>query len=365
MYELERLLGEITGMDAATLQPAAGAHGEYTGLHMMYAFYQEKGQDRRKIIIPDTAHGTNPATATMCGFKTVPIPSNDRGILSPETVEAAMDDEVAGIMVTNPNTLGLFESNIQKIAAIVHRKGGLVYCDGANFNALMGIADMARSGIDLLHLNLHKTFSAPHGGGGPGSGPVCVRQLLEPFLPRPRIVKNGDRFTLCEDLPLSIGRVHSFFGNFSVMVKAYCYILSMGRNLERASEMAVLNANYLRCRLEPSLHLPFQGPCMHECVFSDAKQRDQGVSTLDMAKALIDEGFHPPTIYFPLVVEGAMMVEPTETECKEELDQFVEAVQRIAEMAQTAPDKLHSAPQRTKVTRLDEIGAARKPHLTG
>jgi glycine dehydrogenase subunit 2 len=276
-----------------------------------------------------------------------------------------MDEDTAGIMVTNPNTLGLFEENIREIARTVHEKGGLVYCDGANFNALMGIVDMAQIGVDVLHLNLHKTFAAPHGGGGPGSGPVCVTPELEPFLPLPRIVKTDSGYTLSEDFPQSIGRLHTFFGNVGVMIKAASYILSLGPDLKRVSQLAVLNANYIKERLKDSFHLPYDRPCMHECVFSDIWQEKYKVSTLDIAKRLIDFGFHPPTIYFPLVVPGAMMVEPTETESKEDLDRFVQGMRTIAKEAEENPQILHDAPSKTKVGRMDETLAARHPCLTG
>ncbi len=365
MYHLEEMLKEITGMDGVTLQPAAGAHGEYTGIRIMYAYHKKKGRPRKKILIPDTAHGTNPASSAICGYDTVKIASNEQGILSPEEVERLMDEDTAGIMVTNPNTLGLFEENIKKISDIVHGKGGLVYCDGANLNALMGVVDLKKSGIDILHLNLHKTFSAPHGGGGPGSGPVCVTEELVDFLPVPRVEREGERYVLSSDYPDSIGRVHSFYGNFLVMVKAYCYILTMGRELKRATELAVLNANYLKECLKGVLHLPYDRTCMHECVFTDKGLLKYKVSTLDLAKRLIDYGFHPPTIYFPLVVHGAIMIEPTETESKENLDRFIWAIRKIVEESQTDPEVVKNAPHNTKVKRLDEVLAARKPCLTG
>ena len=335
MFELERFLAEITGMDAVTLQPAAGAQGELTGMLIIHAYHKSQGRQPSKILIPDTAHGTNPASAALCGYRPVPVKSSDQGILPPEAVAEVMDEETAGIMVTNPNTLGLFEENIREIAEIVHAKGGLVYGDGANMNALMGIVHMGRIGVDVLHLNLHKTFSTPHGGGGPGSGPVCVRRHLEPFLPVPRIVEQEDAYRLSEDFPLSVGRLHAFYGNFGVMVRAYCYILSMGaEHLKEASRLAVLNANYVKEKLKGVFHLPYDRPCMHECVFSDKLQRSRKVMTLDMAKRLMDYGFHPPTIYFPLVVDGAIMIEPTETESKEDLDLFIEAMKAIAEEAE-------------------------------
>ncbi len=366
MFDLKSFLSEITGMAAVTLQPAAGAHGEFTGMLLIRAFHKSKGMKRTKIIIPDTAHGTNPASASLCGFRSIPLKSNKDGILSPKAVSEIMDEETAGIMVTNPNTLGLFEDNIREIADIVHKKGGLVYCDGANMNAVMGIVDMSEIGIDVLHLNLHKTFSTPHGGGGPGSGPVCVGKHLEPFLPIPRVVKTNGKYRLSEDFPDSIGKIHAFYGNVGVMIRAYSYILSMGPdNLKKASQLAVLNANYIKEKLKKIFHLAYDKPCMHECVFSDKFQKNNKITTLDMAKRLMDYGFHPPTIYFPMVVNGAMMIEPTETESKEDIDFFIEALAAIADEAQNNPDRVRNAPQKCKVRRLDETAAARRPCLSG
>jgi len=366
MFDLKGFLSEITGMDAVTLQPAAGAHGEFTGMLLIHAFHKSKGMKRTKIIIPDTAHGTNPASASLCGFRSIPLKSNEDGILSPKAVSEIMDEETAGIMVTNPNTLGLFEDNIREVADIVHKRGGLVYCDGANMNAVMGIVDMSEIGIDVLHLNLHKTFSTPHGGGGPGSGPVCVGKHLEPFLPIPRVVKTNGKYRLSEDFPDSIGKIHAFYGNVGVMIKAYSYILSMGpENLKKASQLAVLNANYIKEKLKKIFHLAYDRPCMHECVFSDKFQKNNKITTLDMAKRLMDYGFHPPTIYFPIVVNGAMMIEPTETESKEDIDFFIEALAAIADEAQNNPDRVRNAPQKCKVRRLDETAAARRPCLSG
>ncbi|NOR04892.1 MAG: aminotransferase class V-fold PLP-dependent enzyme [Deltaproteobacteria bacterium] len=366
MFELEQYLTEITGMDATTLQPAAGAHGELTGMLLIHAFHKSKGSQRSKIIVPDTAHGTNPASAALCGYRSVPVKSNEQGILSVEAIAEVMDEDTAGIMITNPNTLGLFEENSRKIAEIIHAKGGLVYCDGANMNAVMGIVHMGKIGVDVMHLNLHKTFSTPHGGGGPGSGPVCVKRELEPFLPVPRIVKEKERYVLSGDYPESIGKVQAFHGNVGVMIKAYSYIRSMGpKNLKKASRLAVLNANYIKESLKGTLHLPYDRPCMHECVFSDEHQKDAKVTTLDMAKRLMEYGFHPPTVYFPLVVHGAIMIEPTETESKEDIDQFIEAFKAIVSEVRQNPDLLHDAPRRCKVRRLDEVTAARKPCLAG
>jgi glycine dehydrogenase subunit 2 len=366
MFDLEHYLTEITGMDATTLQPAAGAHGELTGMLLIYTYLKSKGTPRSKILVPDTAHGTNPASASLCGYRSIPLKSNERGVLSPQAVDELMDEDTAGIMVTNPNTLGLFEENIKAVADIVHTKGGLVYCDGANMNAAMGIINMGDLGIDVLHLNLHKTFSTPHGGGGPGSGPVCVRKDLEPFLPVPRVIKKKAKYELSEDFPDSMGKVHAFYGNIGVMIRAYSYILSMGPDgLKKASQLAVLNAAYVKDNLKGTFQLPYDRPCMHECVFSDKFQEPYKVTTLDMVKRLMDYGFHPPTIYFPLVVPGAIMIEPTETESKEDIDLFIESMKAIAKEAQEQPEMLHAAPRKTKRRRLDETSAARKPRLSG
>ncbi|MBW1649476.1 MAG: aminomethyl-transferring glycine dehydrogenase subunit GcvPB [Deltaproteobacteria bacterium] len=365
MYRLADFLKEITGMDAVSLQPAAGAHGELAGMLICHAYFKSKNSIRKKIIIPDTAHGTNPASAALCGFKPVAVKSGQNGTLSAETVAAVMDEDTAGIMITNPNTLGLFEENIKDIAEIVHSKGGLVYCDGANMNAIMGIAAPGEIGIDVIQLNLHKTFSTPHGGGGPGSGPICVNKKLEPFLPVPRIIKQDNKYIISEDFPQSIGRLHTFFGNFGVMLKAYCYIMSMGdKYLEKASKLAVLNANYIKTSLKEVLELPYDRLCMHECVFSDKKLEQYKVTTLDLAKRLMEYGYHPPTIYFPLIVHGAIMIEPTETESKEEIDNFIEAIKSIVCEAKENPQLLLDAPKICKTRRLDETKAARKPILT-
>ncbi|MBF0257522.1 MAG: aminomethyl-transferring glycine dehydrogenase subunit GcvPB [Desulfamplus sp.] len=366
IYNLEQYLAEITGMEAVTLQPAAGAHGELAGMLAIHAYHAKMGHQRSKIIIPDTAHGTNPASATLCGYESINIHSGEDGILTPEAVAAVMDEETAGIMITNPNTLGLFEENIKEIADIVHAKGGLVYGDGANMNAIMGIVKPGDLGIDVIHLNLHKTFSTPHGGGGPGSGPIAVVKALEPFLPVPRVQKKDDRYTLVYDKPDSMGRMLTFHGHFGIMVRAYSYILTMGaKGLTDVSKLAVLNANYIKECLREDLHLPYDRPCMHECVFTDKFQADNGVSTLDMAKRIMDYGFHPPTVYFPLVVHGAIMIEPTETESKETIDQFIGAFKSIVQEAKENPEILKSAPHLAKLSRLDEVSAARKPVLRG
>ncbi len=364
MYELEAYLCEIAGMDAVTLQPSAGAHGELCGLLVMAEYFKDKGRPRTKIIIPDTAHGTNPASAHLAGFKVVPVKSEGRGVLSAEAIRAVMDKDTAALMLTNPNTLGLFERNIKEIAGIVHKKGGLVYCDGANLNALMGIMRPGDMGVDVIQLNLHKTFSTPHGGGGPGSGPVGVKKHLGKYLPRPRIKKKGKRYTLDHECPKSIGALKAFYGNFAVLVRAYTYIRRMGRDgLKKASTIAVLNANYIKERLKGTYHLPFDETCMHECVFSDKLQTPFGITTLDIAKRLIDYGFHPPTIYFPLVVPGAIMIEPTETESLETLDEFIDAMKAIAVEARENPSLLKDAPQNAPISRVDETRAAREPRL--
>ncbi|MFO8085075.1 MAG: aminomethyl-transferring glycine dehydrogenase subunit GcvPB [Desulfobacterales bacterium] len=364
MLELETYLVEITGMDAATLQPSAGAQGELTGMLLIHAYHKSRGRKPTKLIVPDTAHGTNPSSAALCGFKPVSVKSVAQGILSVEEVERVMDEDTAGIMVTNPNTLGLFEENLKKISEIVHRKDGQVYCDGANMNAVMGIVSMGCSGVDVIHLNLHKTFSTPHGGGGPGSGPVCVKKHLQPFLPVPRVLKKNGTYYFSENFPESIGKVHAFYGNFGIMVRAFSYILSMGaKNLKKASCLAVLNANYIKGKLKNDFDLPYDRPCMHECVFTDQKQRANKITTLDMAKRLMDYGFYPPTIYFPLVVNGAIMIEPTETESRENLDLFIAALKSIADEAQNDPEVVRQAPHLCKVRRLDEVLAARKPCL--
>jgi len=352
LYELEEMLAEISGMAHVTLQPAAGAQGELTGLMVIRACLRERGNPRRKIIVPDTAHGTNPASSTLCGYEVVQISSSNRGMVEAAKVAEVMDEEVAALMLTNPNTLGIFEKNIQEIAEVVHKKGGLVYLDGANLNALMGIAKPGDMGVDVLHINLHKTFSTPHGGGGPGAGPVGVKSFLRDFLPVPRILKKDGSFVLREDFAKSVGRVRSFFGNFGILVRAYAYIISLGSDgLEEASRMALLNANYLRKKLEGAYQLAYPEPCMHECVFTDRLQQRHGVATLDIAKRLLDYGFHPPTIYFPLVVSGALMIEPTETENREILDAFADAMNSIAREAKEHPDLVKGAPYTTPMGR--------------
>lgn len=364
MYELQNDLAAISGMDVVTLQPAAGAHGEFTGLLMIRAYHTQRGNPRSKIIIPDTAHGTNPASAALCNYKVVQIKSGKDGVITPEAVAEVMDEEVAALMLTNPNTLGLFEKNIAEIAKIVHDKGGLVYCDGANQNALLGNARVGDMGVDVLHFNLHKTFTTPHGGGGPGCGPVAVKKILEPYLPVPVIRREGDQFLLDENCPQSVGKVRAFFGNFGMMVRAYTYIREMGpEGLKGVSDMAVLNANYIKAKLKDHYHLAYEGTCMHESVFSDKKQQEFGVKTMDIAKRLMDYGFHPPTVYFPLVVPGALMIEPTETESLETIDLFCDAMIKIAEEAKANPDILHDAPHVTSHKKLDEVRAVKEQIL--
>ncbi|BCR04133.1 putative glycine dehydrogenase (decarboxylating) subunit 2 [Desulfuromonas versatilis] len=361
MFSLQQELAEVSGFPAVTLQPAAGAHGELTGMLIIRAWHEAQGNPRRKVLIPDTAHGTNPATAALCGYEVVSIPSD--GVLSAERVAELMDENVAGLMVTNPNTLGLFESQIKEICEVVHAKGGLVYCDGANLNALMGIARPGDMGIDVMHFNLHKTFSTPHGGGGPGAGPVGVTAALEPFLPVPVVVREAGQYRLDSQRPQSIGRMRAFHGNFGILVRAYAYIRTLGgAGLKHASQMAVLNANYIRARLEGTYHLPYKQRSLHEVVFSE-RNLPNDCHTLDVAKRLIDYGYHPPTVYFPLVVKGAIMIEPTETESQEVLDEFCEAMLAIAAEARDNPELLHQAPVRTRVGRMDETAAARNPRL--
>jgi len=359
---LESALCEITGMDAITLQPAAGAHGEMTGIMLVRQYLQAQGNPRKHLLIPDSAHGTNPATAAMVGYEVRNIKSNDLGLVDLAELERMVDEDTAGIMVTNPNTVGVFETNIAKVAAIMHAKGAQVYMDGANMNALVGIARPGDFGVDVMHLNLHKTFSTPHGGGGPGAGPVAVRGHLEPHLPTPRLKSTGDNtFTWDYDRPGTIGRVRAFYGNFGVLVRALAYIMAHGQGLKLATTDAVLNANYIRKALEPYFDLPYKSPCMHEVVFSDARQQKKGVRTGDMAKRLIDYGFHPYTVSFPLIVPGALMIEPTETEGKRELDLFIDAMINIAKEVDDDPQIVLKAPHLTRTPRVDEVSAARKP----
>jgi glycine dehydrogenase subunit 2 len=364
MYDLTKMLDEIVGMDGFTLQPAAGAHGELTGLMIIKAYHEARGDfGRRKIIVPDSAHGTNPASASVANFEVVEIKSDEKGAVDLENLKAVLGNDIAGLMLTNPSTLGLFEENISAIAKLVHEAGGLLYYDGANTNAIMGITRPGDMGFDVVHLNLHKTFATPHGGGGPGSGPVGVKKELIPFLPAPVIEKQDNKFVLNYDKPLSIGRVKSFYGNFGVMVRAYTYILTMGNEgLKKASEMAVLNANYVKEKLK-DYYMTLDKVCKHECVLGGLKDADHAISTLDVAKRLIDYGYHPPTIYFPLIIDSAIMIEPTETESLETLDAFIEAMITIAKEAKENPELLKNAPHNTVVRRLDEVKAARTPIL--
>jgi glycine dehydrogenase subunit 2 len=364
LKRVEGFLSEIAGMDAFTLQPAAGAHGELTGMMIIRAALEDRGDPRKYVLIPDSAHGTNPSSAHICGYTVREIKSNEDGMIDLESLEKEMTDDVAALMVTNPNTLGIFESDICRIAEIVHARGGLVYMDGANMNALTGIVRPGDMGIDVIHINLHKTFSTPHGGGGPGSGPVGVKKALDAYLPVPIIEEKGGRFSLNADRPKSIGRVRSFYGNFSVIVRALCYILSLGpKGIREVAEYAVLNANYIKKGLEKDYHLKYAATSMHECVFSDKFQKEFGVTNLDIAKRLIDYGLHPPTMSFPLIVHGALMIEPTETESRRDLDLFIEAMKAIAREAKGDVEILKSAPHVTYVRRLDEVAAAKTPVL--
>jgi glycine dehydrogenase subunit 2 len=361
---LEDALCEITGLDAITLQPAAGAHGELTGILLVRALLESRGDARKTILVPDSAHGTNPATAAMAGYSVRNIASNSQGMIDLEQLDRIADENTAALMVTNPNTLGVFEENIVRAAEILHGKGALVYMDGANMNALAGIARPGDFGIDVMHLNLHKTFSTPHGGGGPGGGPVAVRKTLAPYLPTPRLKRLSDAFTWDYDHPQSIGKVKAFYGNFGVMVRALAYILAHGGpGLRNATVDAVLNANYIRHKLRPYFDLPYDRPNMHEVVFSDERQSAKGVKTGDIAKRLIDYGFHPYTVSFPLIVHGALMIEPTETESKHELDLFIEAMTSIAKEVEESPELVLEAPHSTRTSRVDEVTAARKPIL--
>jgi glycine dehydrogenase subunit 2 len=364
MARLEAALAEITGMDAVTLQPAAGAHGELTGILLIRALLEKRGNPRKKILIPDSAHGTNPATAAIAGYAVENIRSSETGLLDVGALEQLVTGDVAALMVTNPNTLGVFEENIIHAAEILHAKGAMLYMDGANMNALVGIARPGDFGVDVMHLNLHKTFSTPHGGGGPGAGPVAVKKELEPFLPVPRLKRSGKRWTYDYKRKHSIGRVKSYYGNFGVLVRALAYILAHGgEGLRNATVDAVLNAVYIRKNLEPYYDLPYSQPNMHEVVFSDDRQAKLGVRTGDIAKRLIDYGFHPYTVSFPLIVHGALMIEPTETEGKRELDQFVDAMISIAKEIESDPQMVKGAPYGTRTSRVDEVTAARKPVL--
>ena len=364
MYNLQEALKKITGMDAITLQPAAGAHGELTGMMIIKKYFESIGDNRKKVLIPDSAHGTNPASAHMCGFEIVPVKSNEKGQVDIEDLKAKLDSDVAAIMMTNPNTLGLFEEQVIEISKIMHDNGSLLYYDGANFNAIMGHTNPKLMGFDVVHINLHKTFATPHGGGGPGAGPVGVVERLKEFLPVPIVSYDGNKYFRNYDLKNTIGSVKSFFGNFGVLVKAYAYILMMGPNLKEATENAVLNANYIKEKLKKYYYLPYDEPCMHEFVLTGEKQKEKGVSTLNIAKRLMDGNTHPPTVYFPLIVHEAIMIEPTESETKERLDEFIETMIQIANEVEVNPEKVLSAPHTTPVKRVDETLAARHPDLT-
>ncbi|MBT2687066.1 aminomethyl-transferring glycine dehydrogenase subunit GcvPB [Bacillus sp. ISL-47] len=365
MYDLQEHLIEITGMDEVTLQPAAGAHGEWTGLMMIRAYHEANGDTKRtKVIVPDSAHGTNPASATVAGFETITVKSNENGLVDLEDLRRVVGEDTAALMLTNPNTLGLFEENILEMAEIVHGAGGKLYYDGANLNAVLSKARPGDMGFDVVHLNLHKTFTGPHGGGGPGSGPVGVKADLIPYLPKPILVKKDGKYEFDYDRPQSIGRVKPYYGNFGINVRAYTYIRTMGPDgLKAVTEYAVLNANYMMRRLAPFFDLPFDRHCKHEFVLSGKRQKKLGVRTLDIAKRLLDFGYHPPTIYFPLNVEECIMIEPTETESKETLDSFVDAMIQIAKEAEGNPEIVQEAPHTTVIGRLDETMAARKPVL--
>ena len=363
MHKLQEALKTVTGMDAVTLQPAAGAHGELCGMMIVKKYFEKKGQSRKNVIIPDSAHGTNPASAAMCGFNIVEIKSNEKGLVDIDALKNVLDENTAAIMLTNPNTLGLFEENILEISKLVHEKGALLYYDGANMNAIMGYTNPKLMGFDIVHLNLHKTFSTPHGGGGPGAGPVCVVEKLKDFLPIPVIKFDGTKYYRDYSSKDSIGKMKAFYGNFSVLVKAYAYILLMGKELKQVSANAVLNANYMMHKLKEYYELPYDRKCMHEFVLSGEKQKEQGVNTLAIAKRLMDSNFHPPTVYFPLIVHEAIMIEPTESETKERLDDFINTMIEIAKEIETNPEAVLEHPITTPVKKVDETLAARKPDL--
>lgn len=364
MYLLQEALKRITGMDAVTLQPAAGAHGELTGMMVVKKYFEVKGEKRTKVIIPDSAHGTNPASAHMCGFEIISVKSNEKGQVDIEALKEVLDSEVAAIMMTNPNTLGIFEENVLEISKLMHENGSLLYYDGANFNAIMGYTNPKLMGFDVVHLNLHKTFATPHGGGGPGAGPVCVVENLKEYLPTPVVKFDGEKYFKEYNLEHSIGHVRSFYGNFGVLVRAYSYILMMGENLKNATEDAVLNANYLKEKLKKYYDLPYDEPCMHEFVLSGERQKHNfGISTLNIAKRLMDSNTHPPTVYFPLIVHEAIMIEPTESETKAKLDEFIDTMISIAKECEDDSEKILSAPHTTPVKRVDETLAARHPDL--
>ena len=364
LYDLKRYLAEISGMDEVTLQPASGAHGEYVGLMIIRKYFETRGEDRNKVIVPDSAHGTNPASATMAGFESVEIESNERGMVDLDSLKEALDDDVAALMLTNPNTLGIFEKDICEIADLVHDAGGLLYYDGANMNAILSYARPGDMNFDVMHFNLHKTFSTPHGGGGPGSGPVGVKRFLTPYLPKPFLTKQDDDYFWDYDRPDSMGRVHSFYGNYGVMIRAFTYIRGHGKSgLKEITENAVLNANYLKAKLIDDYELPFSADSLHEFVLSGSKQKEKGISTLNIAKRLLDYDQYAPTIYFPLIVKESMMIEPTETENLRSLDRFIETLETISREIDEDPEMVKNAPHTTVVRKLDEAKAARNPDL--
>lgn len=363
MHNLQNTLKEVTGMDAVTLSPSAGAHGELCGMMIVKKYFEHKNEKRTKVIIPDSAHGTNPATAKMCGFEIVEVKSNKKGQVDIATLKTLLGEDVAAIMMTNPNTLGLFEENILEISKMMHEIGALLYYDGANANAILGQTNPAKMGFDIVHLNLHKTFATPHGGGGPGAGPVGVVEKLREFLPVPVIDFDGEKYFKNYNLKHSIGKIKAFYGNFSVLLKAYSYILMTGKNLKNISEDAVLNANYMKEKLKNYYKLPYDYPCMHEFVLSGDLQLEKGVNTVEIAKRLMDDNFHPPTVYFPLIVHEAMMIEPTETESKERLDNFIEVMIKIAHEVENDPGKFKAYPTKTPVKKINEVLAARNPNL--
>ena len=363
MYNLQEALKVVTGMDAVSLQPAAGAHGEFSGMMIVKKYFENKGEFRKKVIIPDSAHGTNPASASMVGFDIVQVKSNEKGQIDINSLKEVLTEDVAAIMMTNPNTLGIFEENVLEISKLMHENGSLLYYDGANFNAIMGYTNPKLMGFDIVHINLHKTFATPHGGGGPGAGPIAVVDCLKDYLPTPVVINDGNMYRRNYNLVNSIGAVKNYFGNFGVLIRAYAYILMQGKSLKQVSSDAVLNANYIKEQLKNVYKLPYDVPCMHEFVLSGDLQKEKGVSTLNIAKRLMDSGVHPPTIYFPLIVHEAMMIEPTETEAKNVLDGFINIMLEIAKEVDENPDKVLSAPCSTIVKKIDETLAARKPDL--
>ena len=366
MYELQNMIQELSGLDVVTLAPLAGAQGEFTGLKLIKAYFEDRGEKRHKILIPDTAHGTNPASSALAGYEVVKIPTSEQGVLSLQHIQEAVSNDVAALMLTNPNTLGYLEENIKEISDILHQKGALVYCDGANFNAFVGLAKVSSWGVDVIQFNLHKTFSTPHGGGGPGSGPVGLVKALEPYLPTPVIKLEKEGLVFDWNRPTSIGSVSTFFGNFGILVRAYVYMKTLGlEGIQDMAKMAILNANYVRARLKDHYYIPYPKRfCLHETILSDKNQEKYGVTTLDISKRLLDYGFHPPTIYFPLVVKGSLMIEPTESESKQTLDQFCDTMIKISDEGKKNPELLKKAPYSTVVRRIDEVRAARNPILT-